>query len=389
MLPQSLRFRVGFYVALVLLATLLLFAVLVVQQQRGALLRAAEDHVTQMSEAIVRSTRFAMLQNQPEYVHRIIQDVARGANIDRVRIFSKEGVIIDSTYPLEVGLKVDRRAEGCFLCHQSEQPPASLPQGLRARVFNALDGRRMLASMEVIRNEPSCSQASCHAHSPNQTVLGVLDIVYPLEDIDDSLRSSALTIIVLSAAFVYQLPFGEGRRWASTGGLVNALVGGWQMSTIFRYSSGLPLYFRSSFCNVPGQFRAACIPAIVDPSAVFAQDKGDFDPGRGPLFNAAAFEPVNAFNYYYGRGNRVEETVRGFAFRNQDLSFIKNTRLPGNTNFQFRLEAFNVWNWHVFTNPGQWGGLAFTNDVASPDFGRWNGSVTDPRSVQLAFRFEF
>jgi hypothetical protein len=98
---------------------------------------------------------------------------------------------------------------------------------------------------------------------------------------------------------------------------------------------------------------------------------------------------VEAFNYYYGRGNRVEETVRGFAFRNQDLSFIKNTKLPGNTNFQFRLEAFNVWNWHIFTNPGQWGGQAFTNDVASPDFGRWNASVTDPRSVQLAFRLEF
>ncbi|TAK37731.1 MAG: hypothetical protein EPO29_12085, partial [Betaproteobacteria bacterium] len=77
MLPQSLRFKVGFYVALALMATLLLFALLVARQQRAALLGAAEDHVTQMSEAIVRSTRFAMLQNQPEFVHRIIQDVAR------------------------------------------------------------------------------------------------------------------------------------------------------------------------------------------------------------------------------------------------------------------------------------------------------------------------
>jgi two-component system NtrC family sensor kinase len=202
MLPQSLRFRVGFYVALVLLATLLLFAVLVVRQQRGALLRAAEDHVTQMSEAIVRSTRFAMLQNQPEYVHRIIQDVARGANIDRVRIFSKEGVIIDSTYPLEVGLRVDRKAEGCFLCHQSEQPPASLPQGLRTRVFDAPDGRRMLASMEVIRNEPSCHNAACHVHDKSQTVLGVLDIAYSLDEIDRGMQTGATAMLALSLGFV-------------------------------------------------------------------------------------------------------------------------------------------------------------------------------------------
>jgi len=201
MLPQSLRFKVGFYVALALMATLLLFAVLVVRQQRNALLESAQDHVTQLSEAITRSTRFAMLQNQPEYVHRIIQDVARGGNIDRVRIFSKEGVVIDSTYAPELGLKVDRKAEGCFLCHQTEQPAASLPQGLRARVFNAPDGRRMLASMEVIRNEPSCTNAACHVHKKSQTVLGVLDIVYSLDEIDRSMQAGA-TAIIVSLGFV-------------------------------------------------------------------------------------------------------------------------------------------------------------------------------------------
>jgi hypothetical protein len=194
---------------------------------------------------------------------------------------------------------------------------------------------------------------------------------------------------VLSAAFVYQLPFGEGKKYANSGGVVGALAGGWQMSTIFRYSSGIPVYFRSSFCNVPGQFRAGCIPAITNADAVFAQDKGSFDPAKGPLFNVGAFEPVDSFNYYYGRGNRVEETVRAFGYHNQDLSFIKNTPLPGHTNLQVRIEAFNVWNWHMFSNPGEWGGLAFTNDLASPDFGKWNGSVTDPRSIQLAIRFEY
>jgi carboxypeptidase family protein len=218
---------------------------------------------------------------------------------------------------------------------------------------------------------------------------GLQGVISPFEKDRNEAIAATDTPHVLSAAFVYQLPFGEGKKYANTGGVVNALAGGWQLSTIFRYSSGLPLYFRSSFCNVPGQFRAGCIPAIVNADAVFAQDKGSFDPGRGPLFNAAAFEPVDSFNYYYGRGNRVEETVRGFGYHNQDLSFIKNTKMPGNTNLQVRIEAFNVWNWHMFSNPGEWGGQAFTNDLASPDFGRWNGSITDPRSIQLAIRFEY
>ena len=197
---------------------------------------------------------------------------------------------------------------------------------------------------------------------------------------------------VLSAAFVYELPFGSGKKWMNEGGIKNGLIGGWQASTIFRYSSGTPMFFRvgGTACNVPGPFRAGCIPAIVNPDAVFAQDKGDFDPNAGPLFNVNAFEPVSAFNFYTGRGNRIEETVRGFSYRNQDLALIKNTRLPGNTNVQVRFEVFNLWNWHIFSaRASLQQATAFEPNIASADFGKWTGPVTDPCTMQLAVRFEF
>ena len=92
------------YVAVTLSATLLLFAALVVRHERRELVNVAAQHVNQLSEIIVRSTRFAMLKNQPDYVHSIIQDVARNEKISKIRIFNKEGVIIDSTHEPEVGL---------------------------------------------------------------------------------------------------------------------------------------------------------------------------------------------------------------------------------------------------------------------------------------------
>ncbi|MCU0990232.1 MAG: ATP-binding protein [Xanthomonadales bacterium] len=60
----------------------------------------------------------------------------------------------------------------------------------------------MLGSTAVIRNEPTCYNAACHAHSPEQSVLGVLDIVYPLERIDRSIRHNTITIVGLSLGFV-------------------------------------------------------------------------------------------------------------------------------------------------------------------------------------------
>ena len=57
--------------------------------------------------------------------------------------------------------------------------------------------------------------------------------------------------------------------------------------------------------------------------------------------------------------------------------------------FQLRAEFFNVWNQHIFTADGQFGSMAYTNDLASPEFGLWNGSVTTPRNIQVGARLEF
>ena len=200
--PNTLKFKVGFYLAIALTVAMLLFTLLVIQHQRDRLLEEAASHVTQLSEVITRSTRFAMLQNQPYYVHRIIQDVGSQKSIEKIRIFSKEGLIIDSTYAPEIGLKVDQKAEGCIRCHRSEKPLEQVPMSERARIFSNPEGKRLLGSMEVIRNEPSCYTAACHQHTKAQSVLGVLDIVYSLEEIDRTMRTNVITIAGFSLGFI-------------------------------------------------------------------------------------------------------------------------------------------------------------------------------------------
>ncbi len=238
------------------------------------------------------------------------------------------------------------------------------------------------------------SNGSDNTQTDATTWSGAHGVISPFE----KSRTKAVTVDdvpnLLSAALVYELPVGPGRKYLSDGGVAGALLGGWQVSTIFRSSSGLPFFFRinGTACNVPGQFRAGCIPAITNAGSVFAQDKGSYDPNAGPLFNINAFEPVSMFNFYYGRGNRIEEDVRGFGYHNQDMSFIKNTKMPGGTNLQLRVEMFNMWNWHIFGARGTTFGAttdAFDLDLASPTFGKWKGGVSDPRNIQIAARFEF
>jgi carboxypeptidase family protein len=194
---------------------------------------------------------------------------------------------------------------------------------------------------------------------------------------------------ILSVALSYELPIGRGKRLLNQGGVVDKVLGGWQISNVFRASSGIPFFFRSGQCNVPSQFRVGCIPAIKPGADPFAQDKGNFEPSK-PLFNKDAFESADSFNFYYGNGPRVTD-LRGFGFYNHDFSLIKNTRIAETVTIQIRAEFFNLWNWHNFNNVGTntAGVGAFNTDVSSPNFGMWNGNVSSPRNIQVGAKVFF
>src|SRR5664280_1614006 len=202
MQPQTLKFKVVLYLTIALSAAMLLFTGLVAWFLYTEILGKVSDQVIQVSEVITKSTRFAMLQNQPAYVDRIIHDVANQEKINRVRILSKEGRITHSTYAPEIGQTVDRNAEACSHCHQSERPLEQVPKNERTWTFKGPNGESLLGSMEVIRNEPSCYNAACHQHSKETSVLGVLDIVYSLDEIDRKLGTSTLGIAGVSLTFI-------------------------------------------------------------------------------------------------------------------------------------------------------------------------------------------
>ena len=202
MRPKTLQFTVGLYLTIALTVAMLAFTSLVVWHQRQELLANVAESVTQLSEVITKSTRYAMLQNQPDYVEKIIRDVGNQGSIDKVRILSKDGRITHSTNPAEIGRTLDRKAEACSHCHQSQRPLEQVPRSERTWTFTTPEGKRMLGSMEVIRNERSCYTAACHQHSKATSVLGVLDIVYSLDEIERSMRMNAITVGIFSLGFV-------------------------------------------------------------------------------------------------------------------------------------------------------------------------------------------
>ena len=156
--------------------------------------RAMEDQLrTGASRAgdMIRHSLFtSMLLNERELTHSIIALLGTEPDVDAVRIYNKDGRIMFSNDSEEIGTAVDLEAEACYACHASAQPLTAVPTPERSRLYQREDGERVLGLIIPIRNEESCWNSACHAHSSEQSVLGILDVQMSLASADATLAGA-------------------------------------------------------------------------------------------------------------------------------------------------------------------------------------------------------
>jgi two-component system NtrC family sensor kinase len=210
MLPRTLRFKVSLGLIIALSSALALFTFLIVKHQQEDLLDEVSRHVMQISEVVVKSTRYAMLLNKRDISEKIIQDIGKQKGIERIRVMSKDGTIIHSNHAEEIGKSINQQAEPCVHCHQSSKPLVQIPDNMRWQIFRTAEGRRFLGTMQAIRNEPSCSSSSCHKHPATQSVLGIVDIAYSLDEIDQSRKTHTAYLIGISLGFALLVAISVG-----------------------------------------------------------------------------------------------------------------------------------------------------------------------------------
>jgi two-component system NtrC family sensor kinase len=179
-----------------------LVATLTLRTQRREMIEQLTQSADLLSETVKLSTQDYMLENRRERIRRQIETIGREKRIERVRVFNKQGSIVFSSDPADVGRALDKQAESCFACHAQGRPIEKPPVHERARIFTAASGHRVLGIVNPIQNQPACSGAACHAHTPGQTVLGVLDVTVSLEGVDRQIAASRNRIAGLAIGTV-------------------------------------------------------------------------------------------------------------------------------------------------------------------------------------------
>jgi hypothetical protein len=177
------------------------------------------------------------------------------------------------------------------------------------------------------------------------------------------------------AALVYELPVGKGRKFAGDmHPVADAVLGGWQVSTIIRFGSGLPLGFTAPNSLAAYGFGVQR-PHISNLNELEVENQ---TPDK--WFNPAALRAPGTFEL--GNAPRWVPNIRFGPTKHADLAILKNFRVAEIVRIQFRAEMFNM------TNTPQFG-------RANTSFGNANiGTVTGttnvgPRQIQLGLRVQF
>jgi Carboxypeptidase regulatory-like domain/TonB-dependent Receptor Plug Domain/TonB dependent receptor len=182
----------------------------------------------------------------------------------------------------------------------------------------------------------------------------------------------------LVTSIVYSLPVGKGKQFLNHGGVLNQVVGGWELSTILTAQSGRPLYGvgwdAAGQIIVPdaNRFNSTGI------SPYLPSDQQDLNH----YWNLAAFSNVTAGNF----GSLGRNILTGRASWNLDLSAHKSFRITERQSLQFRFETFNTPNHPNFGSPNtNWGS---TNQTPAASFGQTRSAAT-MRQMQVALKYVF
>ncbi len=191
----------------------------------------------------------------------------------------------------------------------------------------------------------------------------------------------------INSNWVYRLPFGKGQKLGgSAGGLLNALIGGWQVSGIFRYTTGFPITVDNGPAwatnwNIEGDAEPNGPPPKASNPKHAIVDGVDIGPDifADPSAALAAFRPD------WPGESGVRNNVIGAGLFNIDTGVIKDFSLGESKRLEFSWQTFNITN-----------GVSYNVRTAQPSladgpstFGLYTSTLTTPRFMQFALRFTF
>ena len=189
----------------------------------------------------------------------------------------------------------------------------------------------------------------------------------------------------INSNWIYELPFGRGRHFGgSMGKTLDAVVGGWGLSGIFHWTSGLPFTMASGAgWSTNWQLEGSAVE-IGNPGKV-----GVYRQPGGPPTMWQDVSPTgqahSSFRVPYPGESGERNNLRGPGYLELDSGLFKTWSITEQQKLKFAWEAFNVTNTPRFDAAQG----AFNFGLTFGEFGTYTNTLSVPRVMQFSLRYEF
>jgi two-component system, NtrC family, sensor kinase len=189
------------------------------RSQKRQLIETMVLGADQLSRSITSATWHAMLNDDRQSAYEIMRVIAHKQGVDRIRMFNREGELVFSTDTKEPLTSAHQSSAVCAGCHGPGLAREKRSKEQRVRYTTSPQGVKTINVVTPIYNEPSCSNASCHAHRTATKVLGVVDVALRLDPVEAGTRAiteQAILLTLLEISFGAALVIAFTRRFVGT-----------------------------------------------------------------------------------------------------------------------------------------------------------------------------
>lgn len=208
-MPRRLDFKLILSLTILIVAISCISGYLNFRTQKDRLVDAMILGADQLSRSITSATWHAMLDDDRKAAYEMMRVIADKHGVDRIRMFNREGRLVFSTDAQEQPGLASPSSEVCMGCHGATPILTRPAVNSRVRYATSPGGIKTLNIVTPIHNEPSCSNASCHAHMASTKVLGILDVALSLDPVQQQTRAvtiqtilTTIVEVIIGAAFV-------------------------------------------------------------------------------------------------------------------------------------------------------------------------------------------
>lgn len=186
----------------------IIFGYIFIRYEEKIMMNNLISYASSTADLVRRGIYYGMPVAHGDAIKQTIEIIGSGSDVKSITVFDKEGKITYSSQKSEVGRTVSIDNISCRMCHKKD----TTPQYFFSEANNWIiipdgSGSKTLKFVTPIQNETSCYTASCHHHSRDTRILGVLETNFSTAAVDSTIKQNRIGTILFGGVFVVMISF--------------------------------------------------------------------------------------------------------------------------------------------------------------------------------------